>query len=75
VTQELGLGKFNLPGRHGRPTADISDAGLAHLDALSRLQIVYLFNTKVSDEGKKRLQRTLPGLSFEQVPGERPLPN
>ncbi len=41
--------------------------GLAHLEGLAKLKSLYLWETKVTDEGVKKLQEKLP--MFENHPG------
>ena len=42
----------------------VSNAGLVHLEALNKLRDITLTNTRVNEEGLKRLHRALPGLGW-----------
>ena len=39
---------------------EVTDAGLEHLKGLSELQSLDIHNTKVTDEGVKKLRQALP---------------
>jgi hypothetical protein len=38
----------------------VTDAGLANLKSLTKLQLLRFWATKVTDEGKKKLRQELP---------------
>jgi len=42
----------------------VTDAGLVHLKELTNLHTLYLINTKVTDEGVKKLQTALPNCNI-----------
>jgi hypothetical protein len=44
--------------------AAVSDAGLAQLSGLKNLKSLYVFQTKVTDEGIAKLQKAQPGLKI-----------
>jgi Leucine-rich repeat (LRR) protein len=44
----------------------VTDAGLAHLKSLTRLQRVYLSRTKVTAKGVAELQKAIPGLKVNR---------
>jgi hypothetical protein len=43
---------------------EIGDPGLAHLANLKKLKSLYVWQTKVTDAGVKKLQEALPGLKI-----------
>jgi hypothetical protein len=43
----------------------VSDAGLAQLQGLKKLKNVYLWQSKVTDEGAETLKKALPTLSVD----------
>ena len=46
--------------------AQVTDAGLVHLKGLTQLQELYLVDTKVTDEGVKKLQQALPNCKIRR---------
>jgi hypothetical protein len=40
----------------------VTDAGLEHLKRFTKLELLWLIRTRVTDEGVADLQRALPGL-------------
>jgi hypothetical protein len=48
--------------------APITDAGLAELDGLNRLESLYLEGTEVTEAGLSQLQQSLPNLHIHPHP-------
>ena len=44
----------------------ITDAGLEYLQRLTKLHELYLWDTKVTDQGVKKLQQALPNCEIER---------
>jgi internalin A len=42
----------------------VSDAGLRHLKGLTRLELLQLYNTGITDAGTAEILKALPGLNF-----------
>jgi hypothetical protein len=55
--QELHFGGFM---GMGIPRTNVGDAGLQHLKGLTRLQLLEIGGTNVTDAGVKDLQKALP---------------
>jgi hypothetical protein len=49
----------------------VTDADLAHLEGLTQLQSLYVFETKVTEDGVTRLQKALPGCRIGRSPPAR----
>lgn len=44
----------------------MTDAGLLHLQGLSQLQVLQLYNTQVTRQGVKKLQQALPNCEIQR---------
>jgi hypothetical protein len=60
-----------LHARTDLSATGVTDAGLVHLEALSKLERLEIISTKVSAKGIERLKKALPNCSIFSVKPKR----